>query len=134
MALAPALFVAGTALSVGSGLAQADATYRAGRQQARDAEIEAQLTEAATRQADREAREQIRRQRIADRTFRGRQRAAIAAGGVVTSTGSPIDILGRTAALQELAIQDQARAAATQYTRGLAQARQIRVGGRAALS
>jgi len=125
---------AGLTASAASGAMAADAQYKAGRSQKRAAMTEAAMTEQAARQADMEAREQIARTRAEQRRFRGAQRAAYAAGGVVTTTGSPIDILGRTAALQELQIQDMARKASTEYTGGFARARQIRVGGKAALS
>lgn len=133
MALAPVM-VASSLFTVASGAMQADATYRAGRAEARAAMTEAAMVEAATRQADMERREQIRRTRAAQRRFSGEQRAATAASGVVGTVGSPLDILGRTAALQELEIQDMAREASTAYSSGFAKAAQIRVAGKAALS
>lgn len=134
LAAAALPFVAGTALKAGAGLLKADATYRAGREEKRQAMTEAAMTEAATRQADMEAREEIARTRIEHRRFTGSQRATLASSGVVGTTGSPADILARTAALQELQIQDMARSASTAYSAGYARAKQIRVAGKAALA
>lgn len=128
-----ALLVGGLVASAAAGAAKSDAQYKAGRSQKRQAMTEAQMVEQATLQADLEAREQIRRTRIENRRFTGAQRAAIAGAGVVGTTGSPIDILGRTAALQELQIQDQARRASTAYSAGFARAAQVRVAGKSAL-
>lgn len=124
----------GLGLNVLGGIKQAKATKKAGQAQQEAAMSDAAMVEEATRQADAEAREQIRRQRIADRSFRGSQRAAIAGAGVVGTMGSPLDILGRTAALQELHVQDMARAASSAYSQGFSRARTIRLGGAAAAS
>lgn len=131
--LAP-LAIAATAVQAGAGLMGADATYRAGRAEKRQAFTQADMEEQATRQADMEAREQIRRARIDQRREAGATRAAFAGSGVVGTVGSPIDILGRQAALQELHIQDMARAASTAYSSGFARAKQLRVSGKAALA
>lgn len=121
-------------VTVVAGATKASAQYKEGRGVKRQAMTEAEMVEQATLQADLEAREQIRRTRMDQRAFVGSQRAAIAGAGVVGTTGSPMDILGRTAALQELQIQDQARAASTAYSAGYARAKQIRVAGKSALS
>ena len=120
-------------VTVVAGAAKADAQYKEGRSVKRQSMTEAEMVEQATRQADMEARAQISRLRTDQRSFTGMQRAAIAGAGVVGTVGSPMDILGRTAAIQELQIQDMARAASTQYSAGFAKARQIRVAGKSAL-
>lgn len=131
---ATSVAVGAAGLTLVSGVAKADAQYKAGRSQKRQAFTEAQMVEQATIQADNEARQQIARLRRDQRSFTGEQRARMAGAGVVSTVGSPMDILGRTAALQELQIQDMARTASTAYSSGFAKARQIRVAGKAALS
>lgn len=132
-AAATGVAVTGLAATAAAGAMKADAQYKAGRQQKRQALTEADMVEIATQQADIEARENIRRTRVEQRSFTGAQRAAVASSGVVGTTGSPMDILGRTAALQELQIQDQARQASAEYSAGFAKAKQIRVAGKSAL-
>jgi hypothetical protein len=117
-----------------SGFVQYDASRTAGKKSARNAAIQAGQTEAEARQADREAREQINRMRTRHKEERGRITAAYAGSGVVSSTGSPLNTLGEAAARQELETQDAARKASTEYTRRFGEARQLRVGGKAALS
>lgn len=113
---------------------KANAQYKAGRAEKRAHYLAATQQEIATEQADLENREQIRRTRMVQERFRGAQLGRIAGAGVVASAGSPLDLMAETAALQELEIQDQARAASTAYTRGYAQAEATRLAGKRALA
>lgn len=131
-AAAGAVTAASAAITVGSGIAQANAQRKAGQAAQEQATTAAAQQEAAAEQARLEANEQIARTRMEQRRYRGAQRAALAASGIVATGGSAMEILGRTAALQELEIQDMARRRSAEYGAGYAQAREIRVAGRAA--
>jgi hypothetical protein len=79
-------------------------------------------------QADLEAREGIRRQRVADRAFAGDVRTRVAASGVTTA-GSPLEVMVNNATAMELRIQDEARRAESARRAGGARAQATRYEG-----
>jgi hypothetical protein len=85
------------------------------------AQYNAKRDENATIQADMEAREQIARDRAKNKRLMGAQRAAIGASGV-QEAGSPLEVLGETAGMLELGIQDESRAAESRRRLGLSTA------------
>jgi hypothetical protein len=118
-------------VSVAGTIFGASEQAKAGKAAKRAAQINANYEEAETEQADLEAKEQISRQRWGHRVFRGAQRAAVAGAGVVGTTGSPLDAMAETAAMQELQIQDMARTRQAAKKAGYARAAVIRAGGQA---
>lgn len=117
-------------LGVVSGIKQARAERKAARQTQAAADINAALLEAEADQADLEARENIGRIRAEGRRFLGRQRADIAASGVVGSEGSPLDAIIETAGAIELRALDQARAARASKAQSYARADETRRTGK----
>jgi hypothetical protein len=85
------------------------------------AQYNSKREENATIQADMEAREQIARERARNKRILGAQRAAIGKSGVMEA-GSPLEVLGETAGILELGIQDEARAAESRRRLGLSTA------------
>lgn len=98
-----ALLAASTGTAVYSQQQQAKSQERAAAYNARLAENEAKNREA-------ESHEAIRRQRIENRRKLSRIRAQLASQGTLTTTGSPLAILGESAGNMELALQDAKRA------------------------
>lgn len=83
------------------------------QQQAKSAERMAQynnsLAEAEARNRELESQEAIRRQRIENRRRLAEMRNRFAGQGTVLTSGSPLAILGESAATMELSIADAAR-------------------------
>ena len=79
-----------------------------------------------------EANEAARRQREEDARLRAAQRAAYGKSGAAMTSGSPLAVLGDTAANQELGIQDIHRTGARAYSRRTAQAQNYLYQGRVA--
>ena len=69
-----------------------------------------QRADAEARNRELEAAEAIKRQRERDKREKSAIRARLAQGGTLTTSGTPLLILGEVAANQELAIQDAVRA------------------------
>lgn len=111
-------------------------TYRSNKAMAREAEAaadyNARVKEAEAAQVDAESREQIRRDRAAARRFASSQRARYAASGVLTSLGSPLEVLAYDAGQMELQSLERARAAEAYRRRGKAEAVGIRMEGASA--
>ena len=87
------------------------------------------------READAELQEnneQAKRQRTEDERLRSMQRAAYGKSGAAMTTGSPLAVLGETAGLQEMAVQDLHRSGAAAYNRRQAQANSYLYQGRVA--
>lgn len=76
--------------------------------------------EARTEEA--EAQEAARRQHFEDERFKSMQRAAYGKSGAAITAGSPLAVLGDTAADLELGIQDTHRSGARAYNQRMAQA------------
>ncbi len=85
--------------------------YQSGQAQKAAANYNARVQEAQAIQQDMENRENIRRERKAGQGLLSSQRQKLGASGVVIQTGSPLELLGRTAGELELRAQDAARAA-----------------------
>lgn len=119
--------VAGIVTVVGAGV-----SYMGQRSAAKtasgNAAYGAQLRENEAIQEEREAREQIRRDRMAARKVKGQQRAAIASSGVAM-TGSPLEASVETAGALELAALESSRKASMAESRGFAEAGRIRQAG-----
>lgn len=94
-------------------------------------EYNAKVQENQTIQAEMESRENSNRSRRANRLFMASQRASLAKMGIVESSGSPLEVLGETAATLELQMQDEKRAAESRRRLGFAGAAQTRVEGQA---
>lgn len=107
--------VVSTGVAVYSSQQAAKTAERAGKYNAALARSEALAR-------DMEARENIRRGRLAGQKFLGRQRANMAKGGALLSAGSPIDQLAFQAGEIELQAQDAARAAEARRRAGFAAA------------
>ena len=107
---------------------------KAGKAEKKAAYRNASLMEAEADQGYMEDREEIRRQRMRNIIFRGSQRAVVAQSGVVGNTGSPLDALAETAALQEMEIQDASRTTDSRHKLGYAQADEMRRSGKLAYS
>ena len=119
------LMVAGTAVS-------AFGQYQAGQAQKAAANYNARVQEAQAIQQDMENRENIRRERKAGQGFLSSQRQKLGASGVVIQTGSPLEVLGRTAGELELRAQDAARAGRSNLQYGLSQAQMTKWEGKQA--
>lgn len=94
--------VAGTATAIISNEKAADAADDAAFINKKNAEAEA-------RNRELEAAEAIKRQRERDKREKAAIRARLAQSGTLTTSGTPLLILGEVAANQELAIQDAVR-------------------------
>lgn len=119
------LSAAATGLSAYSAVASGVAQSRAARANA------AQIETAAGQRAA-EDRENIRRERASGKLFLGRQRARIASSGILASTGSPLEVLGRTAGQVEMRAQEMARVSVSEYGASFAKAAATRYEGRQA--
>lgn len=96
-----------SAIGAGVSYAGAQAQAKAAEEQGR-AQVKA--ADAAARNAELQAAENIRRERINKRRRLARLRSSMNAGGVVMSDSS-MDVFAETAGREELAIQDAAREA-----------------------
>lgn len=102
------------ALTVGTGIAMADQQRQQGKAAAEMSEAQARVDQVAAADAralgDRETERMLWRTRQA----LGQQRAAIAAAGVAGDYGTPLELLGETAAFGEMERQDARLTAARQ--------------------
>ena len=119
------LMAAGTAVS-------AYGQYQSGQAQKAAANYNARVQEAQAIQQDMENRENIRRERKAGQGLLSSQRQKLGASGVAIQTGSPLEILGRTAGELELRAQDAARAGRSNLQYGLSQAQMTKWEGKQA--
>jgi hypothetical protein len=106
---------AATAATIISSLVSATVTI-VSNEKAADAAEDAALqnklrADAESRNRELEAGEAIKRQRLRDQREKSAIRARLAQQGTLTTSGTPLLILGEVAANQELAIQDAVRAA-----------------------
>lgn len=123
-----ALVAAGASLI--GGIKQAKAQRKAGDAAQEAANINAALQRAQADQEEFEARERIRRMRAEGQRFLGTQRAQLAAAGVVTSEGSPLDIIGETAGRLALEQAEAGRVAGARKARSYAEAEETERTGR----
>lgn len=97
------------ATAVGSAAVSAGLSARASSQQAsaaaRTADYNAKLSVANAQQAELNANANIQKQRQDDMAYQSNQRAALAASGVLSGTGSPMELEATTASRQEQDIQ-----------------------------
>ena len=119
------LMAVGTAVS-------AYGQYQSGQAQKAAANYNARVQEAQAIQQDMENRENIRRERKAGQGFLSSQRQKLGDSGVVIQTGSPLEVLGRTAGELELRAQDAARAGRSNLQYGLSQAQMTKWEGKQA--
>lgn len=103
-AISAATAIASTAVTIVSNEKAADAAEDAAFQNKLRADAEA-------RNRELEAAEAIKRQRERDKREKAAIRARLSQQGTLTTSGTPLLILGEVAANQELAIQDAVRAA-----------------------
>lgn len=118
-AAAGGIALASTAISAGMAISSASAQRQAAKHNAR-------VEENAAMQADLDARESLRRFREQAKRFMGAQRAAIAGSGTLGTTGSPLEILGKTAGDLEIQAQDQMTVASRSYGASVARAGMMR--------
>lgn len=102
-------------IAIGTALASA-ATTIISNEKASDAAEDAalrnkQMADAEARNRELEAAEAIKRQRLRDEREKSAIRARLSQQGTLTTSGTPLLILGEVAANQELAIQDALRQA-----------------------
>ena len=119
------LMAVGTAVS-------AYGQYQSGQAQKAAANYNARVQEAQAIQQDMENRENIRRERKSGQGLLSSQRQKLGASGVVIQTGSPLEVLGRTAGELELRAQDAARAGRSNLQYGLSQAQMTKWEGKQA--
>lgn len=119
------LMAVGTAVS-------AYGQYQSGQAQKAAANYNARVQEAQAIQQDMENRENIRRERKAGQGLLSSQRQKLGASGVVIQTGSPLEVLGRTAGELELRAQDAARAGRSNLQYGLSQSQMTKWEGKQA--
>ena len=82
---------------------------QAAKTQERAAEYNNQIAENEARHRELETAEQVKRQRLKDKREMATLRNNLAAGGTLTTEGTPLAILGESAAFMDLAIQDAVR-------------------------
>ena len=125
-----------TAVSTAAGIAGGIASYNQQKanyaQQKANAEAQAQQAEYNRRlemreaeNQEKEAAEQARRQREAAAEYRSRQIALLGKSGALFTSGSPLAVLGETAARQEMTVQDTHRGGALQYNKRMTQAQEF---------
>ena len=119
------LMAVGTAVS-------AYGQYQSGQAQKSAANYNARVQEIQAIQQDMENRENIRRERKSGQGLLSSQRQKLGASGVVIQTGSPLEVLGRTAGELELRAQDAARAGRSNLQYGLSQAQMTKWEGKQA--
>ena len=119
------LMAVGTAVS-------AYGQYQSGQAQKAAANYNARVQEAQAIKQDMENRENIRRERKAGQGLLSSQRQKLGASGVAIQTGSPLEILGRTAGELELRAQDAARAGRSNLQYGLSQSQMTKWEGKQA--
>ncbi len=93
-----------------------------------NAKLERREADAALAAADQDAQ----RQRLEDARLRSAQGAAFGKSGVALSSGSPLALMGQTAAYQEMNVQDIHRKGAEKYGRHMGQYQSLMYQGRIA--
>ena len=88
------------------------------KSQERLEQYNAQVAAGEAERAEREARSNALRQQEEDRRFRAHQRALYGASGAALASGSPLAVLGQTAADEQLQVDDVMRGGALAYRRG----------------
>ena len=88
------------------------------RSQERLEQYNAQVAAGEAERAEQEARSNALRQQEEDRRFRAHQRALYGASGAALASGSPLAVLGQTAADEQLKVDDVMRGGALDYRRG----------------
>lgn len=126
-------------LAITAGILGAVKSVEDSRIQAQNARREEMLMNRNARIEQREANreeaetlEAARRQRAENARLQSAQRAAYGKSGAALSSGSPLAVLGDTAANQELAVQDTHRSGALAYNRHMTQAENYKYQGRLA--
>lgn len=104
--LAAGAAIAGGALGVAGSIQQHNQAKANAEMQAAQMNYNKRLEEQEAARIDAETAENTRRQRIQADELKSRQRALMGKSGVAMTSGSPLAILGETAADEELKIQD----------------------------
>lgn len=110
MAYATSTYIALALVAASTGTAVYSQQQQA-KSQERAAAYNNQLAEAEARNREAEQAEASRRQRYENRRKLARQRAQLAKSGTLTTTGTPLLILGESSANMEIGIADAKRAA-----------------------
>lgn len=124
-----ALGYASLGLSALSTVAQAKQQREMGKVAQQTAEYNAKVQENQAIQASMESQEQARRQKAINAKLLGTQRTGFASSGVVSSVGSPLEVLGETAGMIELEYLDANRAAERARSAGMARGAMTRFEG-----
>jgi hypothetical protein len=112
--IATGVFLVASAATAYSQVRAADAAEKA-------AEYNNDLAKEEAKNRELEGHEQIKRERIANRQRLAQIRNRLASSGLLTTSGTPLAILGEAAGNFELGIQDAARASSMQAASLLAQ-------------
>lgn len=118
-------------LAIAAG-AQAAMTIKQGQDAKAAANIQAKQIRAEQNNAELTTAEQMKRERVKSARAISSIRAKLAQTGTVTTSGTPLAILGENAQNIELGFQDAARASAMQSTAMTAQAQQAQFAGKQA--
>ncbi len=106
LALIPSLILeASAAASVAGAAMSAVASSRQASAAAQAADYNAQVDQANAKQLAMDANANIQKQRQDDQSYQSAQRAALAASGILSDTGSPMQVEATTAMRQEQDIQ-----------------------------
>lgn len=105
------------AASFASAAVNAYGQREAGDQAQRQAEYNAKVSEAEAIQKQLETTENYRRLKTQAKSFSSRQKVQYAKGGVVSNTGSPLEVMSETVGLMELEAQEMARQGRAQVSR-----------------
>lgn len=104
-----------TSVGVAGGIVNYDQQKKNTQAQAESLEHNARIEKRDAENAETEANEAAIRQRAENERLRSAQRASLGKSGVAVSTGSPLAVLGETAAMQELEVADTQRAGGVAY-------------------
>lgn len=107
----------------------AEGQRKAGVQAQQAAEYDAKLAEAEALQKQMETTENYRRLKTQSKAFSSRQKVQYSKGGVISNTGSPLEVMSETVGLIELEAQDMARQGRAQVSRLKSSAALSRLGG-----
>lgn len=120
------------AASVAMTAYQASQQKEAGKQAQAAANYNAQLAEAEAIQRQLETTENYRRMKLEGAALTSRQRMQYAKGGVVSNTGTPLEVMSETVGILELQAQEAARLGRAEQARLKSEATLLRLGGQQA--
>ena len=117
--------VAGAATGIAGGIQSYNQQKENAKAQQNMLEYNARLERREAEAEEAEANEAARRQRAENERLKAAQRAAYGKSGAAIASGSPLAVLGDTAANLELGVQDIHRNGANAYNRRMAQSNSL---------